>query len=405
MSDDRALGSSSGGYHALWPVYAAGFTTAFGAHGVAAGLGGTVQPGPQSLLALGVLLAVYDGAEVVLKPVFGALADRVGPRPVLLGGLIAFAVASTSVLVAGDGAVVVGLARLGQGAAAAAFSPAASMLVARVAPASAAGTGSGLGRRFGRYGAWKSLGYGLGPLLGAALITLGGFFALFAALALLGLVVAVWTAFAVPAVPPLARARQTVLDLARSLTAAWFVRPTATLAAATAVFATAVGFLPAQGALVGLPPIVTGAAVSLLAVVSAIVQPLVGRARDAGRLPERAWTVAGLAGATAGLVAGAVLPPVAGMPVAAVVIGASVGILTPLAFAALATAAPMARLGQTMGSAEVGRELGDAGGPLLVGAVAAAAGLPVGLLALGAVTVLLAGLQLVAYAPRQRDDR
>ncbi|MGH3575430.1 MAG: hypothetical protein ACRDUW_27030 [Pseudonocardiaceae bacterium] len=36
-------------------------------------------------------------------------------------------------------------------------------------------------------------------------------------------------------------------------------------------------------------------------------------------------------------------------------------------------AAAPERLGQTMGAAEVGRELGDAGGPLLVGAVAAAA--------------------------------
>jgi DHA1 family tetracycline resistance protein-like MFS transporter len=37
-----------------------------------------------------------------------------------------------------------------------------------------------------------------------------------------------------------------------------------------------------------------------------------------------------------------------------------------------------------MGAAEVGRELGDAGGPLLVGAIAAPAGLVVGLLSLAA---------------------
>ena len=37
-----------------------------------------------------------------------------------------------------------------------------------------------------------------------------------------------------------------------------------------------------------------------------------------------------------------------------------------------------------MGAAEVGRELGDAGGPLLVGAAASAAALPAGLLTLAA---------------------
>jgi DHA1 family tetracycline resistance protein-like MFS transporter len=37
-----------------------------------------------------------------------------------------------------------------------------------------------------------------------------------------------------------------------------------------------------------------------------------------------------------------------------------------------------------MGAAEVGRELGDAGGPLLVGAIAAPAGLGIALLSLAA---------------------
>src|SRR4029453_11534709 len=96
-------------------------------------------------------LAIYDGAEVILKPVFGALVDRVGPRPVLLGGLIGFAAASAAFVVAGDPGLL-GVARFGQGAAAAAFSPAASTLVARLTPA------GGHGRRFGSYGAWKGLG-------------------------------------------------------------------------------------------------------------------------------------------------------------------------------------------------------------------------------------------------------
>jgi hypothetical protein len=44
----------------------------------------------------------------------------------------------------------------------------------------------------------------------------------------------------------------------------------------------------------------------------------------------------------------------------AVLIGAGTGLITPLGFAALAGTTPQERLGQTMGTAELGRELGDA---------------------------------------------
>ncbi|WP_243639976.1 hypothetical protein [Streptacidiphilus pinicola] len=63
------------------PLFAAGFTTAFGAHGVAANLGAFTSGRHESLLVLGGLLALYDGAEVLLKPVFGSLADRIGCAP------------------------------------------------------------------------------------------------------------------------------------------------------------------------------------------------------------------------------------------------------------------------------------------------------------------------------------
>ncbi|WP_435122919.1 MFS transporter [Amycolatopsis thermoflava] len=368
---------------ALRPLYAAGFVTAFGAHSIAAGLGAYTHGQHASLLTLGLLLAVYDGAEVVLKPVFGSLADRIGPRPVLLGGLLAFAVASAAFVVAGNPALV-GLTRLGQGAAAAAFSPAAGALVARLSPAKRQG------RAFGGYGAWKGLGYTLGPVLGGALITVGGFTLLFAVLAGLAMLAALWAALAVPAVPPLPRARQTVLDLARRLGQVNFLRPTATLAAATGALAVGVGFLPVTGAAAGLGPLATGAAVSVLAVCSSLVQPWAGRARDEGRLRAGTGMAFGLAAAAAGLAVAALVPGIGGVVGAAVAVGAGVGLATPLGFAHLAATSPPERLGQTMGAAEVGRELGDAGAPLLVGAVAVTSSLDAGLVTLAAVMAVAA---------------
>jgi MFS transporter, DHA1 family, tetracycline resistance protein len=313
-----------------------------------------------------VLLALYDGAEVLLKPAFGALADRIGPRPVLLGGLLAFAAASAAFVAAGDPGALAAT-RLAQGAAAAAFSPAASTLVARLSP------DRQHGRWFGSYGAWKSLGYTLGPLLGSALVTLGGFALLFATLAGLALAVAGWATLAVPASPPLPKARQTLVGLARRLTQPAFIQPTVALAAATAALSVGVGFLPLRGAAIGLGPLATGAAMSLLAASAALIQPRAGRAYDTGRLPGPLGT------ALAALLAGP-----AALALAAVAIGTGTGIVTPLGFAALAAAAPPGRLGQTMGAAEVGRELGDAGGPLLVGAIATPAGLPIAFLSLAA---------------------
>jgi MFS family permease len=376
------------------PLYAAGFTTAFGAHAIAANLGGYTRGRHEPLLVLGVLLALYDGAEVILKPVFGTLADRVGPRPVLLGGLAAFAVFSAAFAVAGNPALV-GAARFGQGAAAAAFSPAAGALVARLNPRARAG------RAFGGYGLYKSLGYAAGPLLGGALVTAGGLRLLFAALAGLAAAVTAWAAVMVPAAAPQPRARQTVVDLARRLSGREFLAPVTCLAAATAALAAGVGFLPVRGAAAGLGPLATGAAVSLLAAAAALAQPLAGRARDAGRFADGPGMAAGLALAAAGLAAAALVPGLPGLLPAALLAGAGIGIATPLGFAALAASAPPGRLGQTMGAAEVGRELGDAGGPLIVAAAATAATLPGGLLVLAGL-LAAAGTGIARTGPRHR---
>ncbi|GAB2857200.1 hypothetical protein GCM10022221_65990 [Actinocorallia aurea] len=380
--------------HRMWPLYAAGFTTAFGAHGIAANLGGFSDDAVTSLLVLGGLLALYDGAEVILKPVFGTLADRVGAKPVLVGGLVAFAAASALYVVA-DSPGWLWAARLGQGAAASAFSPSASALVARLNPSAKRG------RAFGGYGFYKSIGYTLGPLLGGLLVWAGGLRLLFTVLALLGAAVALWAAIAVPAVPPLPKLRQTVLDLARRLADPVFLGPTAALAAATAALSVGVGFLPVSGAAAGLGTIATGAAVSVLAATAAFVQPYAGRALDDGRLATRDGLAAGLTLTAAGL-ACAMLPGLTGVLPSAALIGAGTGLITPLGFAALATSTPEERMGQTMGAAELGRELGDAGGPLLVAGVATVATLTYGYAALA---LLVAAGAALAFALRTATER
>jgi MFS family permease len=366
----------------LAPLYAAGFVTAFGAHAVAANLGGYGIAHHTSLWELGLLLGIYDLAEIVLKPVFGTLSDRIGPKPVLLGGLVAFSLASGAFVVAGH-AHWLAAARMAQGAAAAAFSPAAGATLATL------GGRKRTGQLFGGYGGAKSLGYLAGPLAGGALVVLGGYDLLFATLAVVAAGVAALAARTLPSIAPAPRARSTILDLARQVTDASFLRPVTLLALGTAALSAGVGYLPVLGARHHLTPLDTGALVSLLAATAALLQPWAGRAHDRAVLPTNAGPRALLLAAAGFIIAAAVPNPI-GIAAAAVMIGAGVAISTPVGFANLAAGAPSGRIGQTMGAGEVGRELGDAGGPILVGAFSPA-GLATGLLALAA-TISLGAL-------------
>jgi MFS transporter, DHA1 family, tetracycline resistance protein len=378
----------------LAPIYDAGFVTAFGAHAVAANLGGYALGHGDSLLGLGLLLGVYDGAEVLLKPVFGAVVDRKGANPVMVGGLVAFALASALFVIDGD-THLLGAARFAQGAAAAAFSPAAGAAVA------AFGGTKRTGRLFGGYGGAKGVGYLLGPVAGGALVVAGGYRLLFGVLAAVALVVAVATALLVPHVAPTARGRSTFAELIRQITGANFLRPVVLLGAATAALAAGVGFLPVLGLHRHLGPLATGALVSLLAATAAILQPWAGRRIDARRAHPQTSALA-LAACACGYLVALSVPGAIGLAVGAMVIGAGVAVATPLGFTLLARNAPAERLGRTMGAGEVGRELGDAGGPVLVGAFGLVS-LTAGFGALALALLACAGLVTSRRTPGARD--
>jgi len=370
------------------PLHGAGFVTAFGAHAVAATAGAQSAGGaPGVLLQLGVLVAAYDLAEVLLKPVFGALSDRVGPKRVILWGLVAFAaVSALGALLPGMTALI--LIRFGQGAAASAFSPAASAAVGRLASPAARG------RYFGRYGSWKSLGYASGPLVGALLAATGGQALLQGVLALLGAAAAVWIAARCPVLDPVPKRRSTLLDVVRR-SASWsFVQPVLVLAASAGALVAAVAFLPAAAG-TGTSTLAAAAIATVLALTSSVVQPVAGRLLDRGRVGFRAAAPIALAACSAGVLLAAAAASYPVILAAAVLIGAGVGLATPVAFATLAARTPDAELGRTMGAAELGRELGDAGAPALVGLVAVGGGLPAGLAALGVAFALATAAALV----------
>ena len=196
--------------------------------------------------------------------------------------------------------------------------------------------------------------YTLGPLVGGALVTLGGFTLLFSALCGLAYCVAMWAVWAVPRVAPLPRRRSTVIDLARRLIRPEFLSPTVVLAASTAALSAGVGFLPVLGAASGMNAFVTGAGVSILSACAVLAQPWAGRALDSKRLSYRAGSAAGLLLCAAGFIAAATIPGLAGLLACAIAIGSGAGVLTPLGFAFLAASAPAERLGETLGAAEVG---------------------------------------------------
>ena len=229
-----------GGRRQVLPVYGAGFVTAFGAHAVAANLGAYALGRHDSLLELGLVLGVYDAAEVVLKPVFGAVVDRRGAKKVMVGGLLAFGLASAAFAVGGDPRLL-GAARLAQGAAAATFSPAAGAAVATL------GGTKRTGRLFGGYGGAKGIGYLLGPVAGGALVLAGGYQLLFAVLGAVALVATLAVARLVPEMAPVRRPRSGLVDLVRRIRKPSFLQPVLLLGAGTAALSEGVGFLPVLG--------------------------------------------------------------------------------------------------------------------------------------------------------------
>ena len=110
----------------------------------------------------GVVMASFFAAGVVFQYPAGRLADRVGRRPVLIGGLITYGAASISFLLPITADVAIALRALqgaGEGAA----------MVAGLAMISSAVTPERRGRAFATVYAGELTGLAIGPLIGSIL--------------------------------------------------------------------------------------------------------------------------------------------------------------------------------------------------------------------------------------------
>src|SRR5574341_1872039 len=155
-----------------------GFVTSFGAHIVAVNLPVYAEQMGVGVAVIGLLIAAYDFAEIVAKPVFGALADRRGMKQTLLAGIALFTLAS--VIYPWIDARLLILVRFLQGVGAAALS-AVSLALVGVYFAELRG------RAYGIYNAIKGAGYVLSPVVGGVIVWQSSFGMIFLAAAGVGL--------------------------------------------------------------------------------------------------------------------------------------------------------------------------------------------------------------------------
>ncbi len=148
------------------------FVTSFGAHVVAVNLPVYAKQVGAGLAVIGLLIAVYDFAEIIAKPVFGYLADRKGMKVTMLAGIAVFSLASLAYFVVDPRLLL--LIRLLQGLGAAALSVVSAALVAEYFPNSR-------GQAFGVYNAIKGAGYVLSPVIGGAIVWASNFGMIFLA--------------------------------------------------------------------------------------------------------------------------------------------------------------------------------------------------------------------------------
>jgi MFS family permease len=353
--------------------------TSFGAHVVATNLPTYAETVGAGAFTIGVLIAVYDFAELFAKPAAGVVADRSGMKPVLLMGLVVFIVGSLLFLIISPKLLL--LVRFVQGLGAAALSTVSVSLVARYFE-------TARGRAFGVFNAIKGGGYVIAPAAGGFLANRYRFAMIFIASAAVGLIALVASLFL-----PNDRRGQLEDDDEPSLRASLLIFRDPHLMPIYAVIVINMflvgilfGFLPVYLHGLGYSATESGTVVSIGTAAYLVIRPVAGALAD--RYAMRTTVLLGLLIAAVSIM---LTTFASGGALIAIVIAAGMGIGTVWtnSDALVSASAPQSKLGASIGAAQSFKEFGDMVGPLLVGALTQFFGVRVGFVSCGALAFLL----------------
>lgn len=331
--------------------------------------------------AVGLAVGAFSTTTLVLRPLAGRWADRHGRRPLLIGGAALFALLVVGHLLVTDLAWLVVLRSL-LGVAEALYVVAGFAALADLAPPGRAG------EALSYNSLTLYLGIATGPVIGQALLGRGGFPLVWAGAGVL-LAVAALLAARVP---------ETLEPASGPTSPAPLIHPAALvpglgLFTGVAVVGGFLAFASLRAAALGLDRWST--VLGLFGLVVVTCRILFATLPD--RVPPLRLAAAALGASGAGLVLVAVVPAVWSLFAGATVLAVGTAFLTPAVFAAVFSRVSPSQRGSAAGTASVFIDLGLGGGPVVLGLVAAAGGVPAAFLT--AAGLAAAGAVLLASRP------
>lgn len=366
-------------YWYLFILALCGFVTSFGAHIVATNLPAYAQTVGVGAFMIGLLIGVYDFAELFAKLVAGFIADRRGMKLTLLVGLAIFILGSLLFLVISPKLLL--LVRFMQGLGAAALSTVSITLVAKHFP-------EGRGKAFGIYNGIKGAGYVIAPALGGFLVVGYGFSMIFIVSAGVGIFALILSLF----LPGEARKPNQLDDDDLTLKDLFLIFREPRLLPIYAVilinmFMVGIlfGFLPVYLYSLRFTPLQSGKVISIATLSYLLVQPIAGYLAD--KIEIRATVLAGL---LLGAVAVIAITFTSGVVLIVVVViaGLGVGTVWTNSDALVSNLAEKNQVGASIGAAQSFKEFGDMTGPLLIGLLTQVYGVRVGFVSCGGLALL-----------------